>query len=64
MKVCSFCNSDTEKLVKSHIIPQSFYKYSLELAGDEPNSAKIISNKDYPKRSKNGIYEEFPLFIM
>ncbi|MBL4712219.1 MAG: hypothetical protein JKX75_06935 [Gammaproteobacteria bacterium] len=51
---CRGCDKD-KKLVKSHIIPESFFR---GLRG-EKESAKILSNrKDFhPKRSPIGIYD-------
>lgn len=52
--ICKGCNKDT-KLVKSHIIPESFYRV---LRGKE-ETLKLVptDHEQYPKRAPIGVYD-------
>ncbi|MES0490552.1 MAG: hypothetical protein ABUK01_11195 [Leptospirales bacterium] len=51
---CKFCGYK-KKLIKAHIIPEGFYRQ----IRSEKNVLKILNNnKDFPKRSPIGIYDE------
>lgn len=49
---CKLCGKQ-KKLIKAHIIPGSFYKYSK----DNSDYLMLISDNDYPKKSRIGVYD-------
>ena len=51
--ICKLCEED-RKLVKSHIIPKSFYSYVFS-----ENEGIIVSKSEYAKRVKIGVYDRF-----
>lgn len=52
--LCKLCQQDAP-LVKSHIIPKSFYK----LSKDRKEVSRLVSNidGDYPKKTQTGVYD-------
>lgn len=54
MPVCKLCLKEVNKLVDSHIIPKSFY-----LCDQNGVNSRILSNREYPKKSPQGLYDQF-----
>ena len=54
MPICKYCSENT-KLVKSHIIPEAFFR---PLRTEEGASPLLITNlpNQYPKKSPVGVY--------
>lgn len=56
MKTCKMCRQQFEKLVKSHIIPESFFR---ALKKENDHFFLVSSNKEeYTKKNRIGIYDQ------
>ncbi|NTW45730.1 MAG: hypothetical protein HGB18_01585 [Candidatus Moranbacteria bacterium] len=56
MKTCKMCSREFEKLVKSHVIPESFFR---AIKKESDHLLVVSSNKDeHTKKSRIGIYDQ------